>query len=63
MTASKNHKPYRRHNSIIDENLLYRNLHCSQCQKKTQHIYCRSLNPKPIGHMCYACLECGKEKA
>ncbi len=62
MTISKNHKPYDSHHKIYDEKMLYRNLYCLQCGKNTRHIYCRSLNVKPVAHMCYACLECGKER-
>lgn len=46
-------------NSCCDRKILWRDLHCEQCQKDTRHIYCRALkNPKLI----YACFECGSEQ-
>lgn len=49
-----------RKSGLIDAGKLFRMYFCKECNAKTEHVYCESMNTSTV-HMCYACSLCGTE--
>jgi len=41
--------------TIIDGELLWRIIHCDNCSKNTQHIYCDLKYQPKQGYVCFIC--------